>query len=69
MEYEGKGNRNDYSSQYPKKKLYNKTFYLVCEPCNYHADKNVSVCPKCDKFMHKKSQMGRTDKDGNIFFP
>lgn len=47
MEYEEKGNRNDYGFYNDKpKKLYNDTFYLVCVPCNHQCDKNEIICIK-----------------------
>jgi len=69
MEYEGKGGRNDYGFDNEKpKKIYNKTFYLVCIPCNHHGDKNEIICTKCGEKMYQKSQMGRFDSCGNIKF-
>lgn len=69
MEYEGKGNRNDYSFDKEKpKKLYNKVFYLVCIPCNHHGDKNEIICAKCGETMYQKSGMLRMDNNGKIKF-
>lgn len=68
MEYEGKGNRNDYDDDFKFKKAYNKTFYLVCIPCNHHGEKNEIICVKCGERMYQKSQMLRTDKNGYIKF-
>jgi len=70
MEYGGKGGRNDYDDIDNNKqgKLYNKSFYLVCIPCNHHGEKNEIICTKCGERMYQKSQMGRIDKKGNIKF-
>ena len=69
MEYEGKGNRNNHFEKRDyDKKVYNKSFYALCIPCNYNGQKNEIICSKCGKLMHQKSTMGRIDKKGNIKF-
>ena len=68
MEYEGKGKRNDFSEVFVSKKITNKTFYLVCNSCNYRGNKNELVCPDCKTIMRGKTQALRINKNGVIKF-
>ena len=60
MEYEGKGGRNDYSSEFALKKVRKpKKLYLMCIECNYEGENGECICPKCNNPMWRKSTMWR----------
>ena len=57
MCYEGKGNREDYSSVVETKgKIYNKNCYMYCHSCNHYGLKGETHCTICGEFMPYKSK-------------